>query len=1112
MSTNPDLQEYPVSPDDPLASEHRAVSAWVEASMERLPKGYFSSDIELKTVPEGQLLLEGKPDQSLRYVRASLIQMRHWQEVAERLTAEVAEKRRGARQVHPELMEAQKRSRQAVVVITSLTRRALPFERDDLLAFLKPCIGTDENMIYTLPSSALTRALEKYAAQAPLDDELRAAARSFTDRLRASLLPAHKTCATTLQRLLATGDASSTTAESPEPSEVRPAPTPAPAGKPDVLQALKRMLEMTAETTAPPGEPFGPDGFVLDPGSGYHREHEIINAFLEEVSSTHRYHNPSLDEFTTGRAMRGHDPNEVGRLILASAERHIHTLIGPTADLNNPGDWRSRYAAASLAPNLLKLPFQIDRDGLFDVFLYLAMIPLSRQGGTEGTLASLMDQSERETLRSPLTAGERYVLWLFRTSQVIGPALGVPSPEIQRLTRLIGDGMNFYLTPGEVWSDAVNVDLTALPAAQSQAWAALFKHAMTATSSRPSAKWLATGGKLVEAIGKDEAQDALLRWFPLVSRGRSVTKLSQYQGDARGGADVMNDENANALRGLLWLTQTLKTSQPLTRAITAVALSAYKKVPGVGPRAVKVGNAAVYALSEMKSADAVGQLAMLKVRVKFGTAQKEIEKAFNTAAEALGLPRDQIEEMGVPSYGMEEVGRRVETLGDCRAEISVNGSDAEIQWFDAKGKPVKSVPAKVKQDHKDDLKEIQQAVKDIQAMLPAQRDRLDGMFLLQKSWPFEGWRERYLDHPLIGTIARRLIWRIDGKAISAVDGALADLEGKAIEPDSKAAVTLWHPVECEIDEIMAWRRRLEELKVTQPFKQAHREIYLLTDAERNTRTYSNRFAAHVLRQHQFNALCAARGWKNRLRLMVDDSYEPPTKLLPQWGLRAEYWVEGIGDNYGTDTNETGVFLRLAADQVRFYRTEAAANRAHAGGGNYTAAAAGPGLGNINEPLPLDEVPPLVFSEIMRDVDLFVGVASVGNDPTWQDGGPGGRYRDYWQNYSFGELSGTAATRKQVLERLVPRLKIANRCSFADRFLVVRGDLRTYKIHLGSGNILMEPNDQYLCIVPDSRAKAKQEDLFLPFEGDNTLSIIISKAFLLANDTKITDTTITRQIR
>jgi hypothetical protein len=34
---------------------------------------------------------------------------------------------------------------------------------------------------------------------------------------------------------------------------------------------------------------------------------------------------------------------------------------------------------------------------------------------------------------------------------------------------------------------------------------------------------------------------------------------------------------------------------------------------------------------------------------------------------------------------------------------------------------------------------------------------------------------------------------------------------------------------------------------------------------------------------------------------------------------------------------------------------------------------------------------------------------------------------------------------------------------------------------------------------------------LPFEGDRTLSIIISKAMLLAEDSKLKDPTITRQI-
>jgi hypothetical protein len=36
--------------------------------------------------------------------------------------------------------------------------------------------------------------------------------------------------------------------------------------------------------------------------------------------------------------------------------------------------------------------------------------------------------------------------------------------------------------------------------------------------------------------------------------------------------------------------------------------------------------------------------------------------------------------------------------------------------------------------------------------------------------------------------------------------------------------------------------------------------------------------------------------------------------------------------------------------------------------------------------------------------------------------------------------------------------------------------------------------------------------FLPFEGDGTLSVILSEAFLLAQDTKITDPSIVRQIQ
>ena len=62
------------------------------------------------------------------------------------------------------------------------------------------------------------------------------------------------------------------------------------------------------------------------------------------------------------------------------------------------------------------------------------------------------------------------------------------------------------------------------------------------------------------------------------------------------------------------------------------------------------------------------------------------------------------------------------------------------------------------------------------------------------------------------------------------------------------------------------------------------------------------------------------------------------------------------------------------------------------------------------------------------------------------------------------------------------------------------------------NILMEPNDQCPCIVPAHNADKSTDKLYLPFEGDRGLSLIISKAVLLSEDHKITDTKILSQIR
>lgn len=1085
-----------ISPDDPLAAELTDVAEWiVEAS--KYDDGPIRG-LELKHKPSGQALLAANPDQKRRIVAAALLHVQSWDKCEQELRNAYVDP--GDRdRLWRNLRVINRRRGEAIKVMKSLLRCRLPLTKADILSLMQ-WIGDQPALSnFHYPLNFLGKSIERFANTNPVDDELRLAIGVFSNKLRDQGDKDAKKVARTLDLMLSSASSTHTASETPAVTPL-PAPGPQTVGTPCVLSLLKKKLGIPIQESVEEVL-VGPDQFALSIHSPLRQEHEQLSKLLMEATSYQDRR--EIQDYLQNNRPRPAQPKERGRMALAAIERKAHYRLEHPDTSNEEFNPIKHALAWTMAMSML-IEFEFDREGLFDYLLFASSFYDNRNQAVslyEKNIAKVAAFAKQ----APLSEGERYVLSLYRIALTDGAYLGNSSARLSTIHELIGDSGVSYLASGEKWVDALHRDLLGISSSERARWVTLFHHLHTATSSRPSAKWLKNAKACLEAIGLERIGALLAGWLKLIPKGNTGFPLSHHR------SELMNEENANALRGLLWCIPLLPEREELARLVTGVAISAYKKVPGVGPRATKVGNAAIYCLSELGTKEAVGQLAMLKVRVKFGSAQKEIEKAFDAAAAALELPRDQIEELGVPSYGLEEVGKLTETLGDYKAELIVTGSDAALTWFDEKGKQLKSIPAKVKSEHKEELKELQQSLKDIQSMLPAQRDRIDALFLAQKTWSMRDWRERYHDHPLVGTIAQRLIWLVDGAPALFVSGEPTDVAGKPIEHGKTAEIALWHPVGRPIDEIVAWRRRLEELQITQPFKQAHREVYLLTDAERNTNTYSNRYAAHVIRQHQFNALCGARRWKNKLRLCVDDYFPPATRELPLWGLRAEFWIEGLGDNFGVDTNDSGVYLRLTTDQVRFYRDGASTNMAHAGGGGYGSNAMGPGTDHINEPLPLDQIPPLVFSEIMRDVDLFVGVASIGNDPTWQDGGPEGRFRDYWQGYSFGELSGTATTRKDVLERLVPRLKIASRCSFSERFLVVRGDKRTYKIHLGSGNILMEPNDQYLCIVPDAKARASQDDMYLPFEGDNVLSIIISKALLLAEDAKIKDPTITRQI-
>ena len=143
-----------------------------------------------------------------------------------------------------------------------------------------------------------------------------------------------------------------------------------------------------------------------------------------------------------------------------------------------------------------------------------------------------------------------------------------------------------------------------------------------------------------------------------------------------------------------------------------------------------------------------------------------------------------------------------------------------------------------------------------------------------------------------------------------------------------------------------------------------------------------------------------------------------------------------------------------------------------------------------EPLPIGQVPELIYSEVMRDVDMAVSVAHAGGvDPQ--------------ASHSTIEM------RRAVVKFNLPLFKIQN-VDLKENHALIYGTRGTYHVHLGSGTVHQEGGTMLHILPVHSQKRGK---LFLPFvDEDPKTAEIMSKIVLLAEDKKIRDPFILEQIR
>jgi hypothetical protein len=693
-------------------------------------------------------------------------------------------------------------------------------------------------------------------------------------------------------------------------------------------------------------------------------------------------------------------------------------------------------------------------------------------------------------------------------------------------------------------------------------------HLVSLDATKPSAKWLKTTDDHIARIGAERTLGGIARWlghlqdhaldrvdweyaeeafmaFNTVSRLRTAFDFKQtrersrthalrrlalrrldecgfclsrrrgaYTGFARSEAEhhlrwPLSEPNAAIARGVVWALSRIDDAR-VPPLLEATGRELYFKKFG-DFRSQAAGNAVLWSLGQIGTLDAAYALARLRRATRDKSVARLVDAVLAAAGAKVGLGLDDMQDLATPDYGIGPDGTRTEMLGTHAVTLAVVSSrKASLTSLDTaapKARPKRGIPKAALADEsaKALAEELVEAKDDIALLLPEARARLQSAWRRDRRWRLADWRERFLDNGLVATLARRLIWRFDtGRgvldAIPRPDGTIVSVAGEAHPlPAPETSVRLWHPLAERADAVSAWRERLKARDIRQPFAQAWRANYAVTDAERATRTYSNRFAGHILHQPPLIAILRKRGWIAASRVAYDEKSDakPNRLLLPAFAVAAEFWFSGVGapnvpGEYGAPNYEY-----VTTDRLVFHALDSKGAVADA-------------------PLPLAQVPAMAFSETLCDLETAIDATSIAADRFWSDRGttaarplsevPGAtRYRDAFACTDRGEAQ---ALRKTFLESLLPSLSIAERCHIEGDWLIVDGKRATYRIHLGSGASRLAASDRHLCILPTG---GEDELGFLPFEGDATTTLILSKAMLLAQDDRIDDPVILSQL-
>ena len=361
-----------------------------------------------------------------------------------------------------------------------------------------------------------------------------------------------------------------------------------------------------------------------------------------------------------------------------------------------------------------------------------------------------------------------------------------------------------------------------------------------------------------------------------------------------------------------------------------------------------------------------------------------------------------------------------------KAELEVTKGD----------KTLKSIPDKYKKN-----KEVE-ALKDSKTYLTKQysRTRLSlEQAMLSQTLFTAAELAKILEHPVVKAMLSKLVLFNPETQASGFwqDGKLLGAEGSLTPLKETDKLLIAHP--SHLFYAVQWdlyQKYLFDKELKQPFKQVFRELYVPTKDELETSNRSERYQGHQVQPQKTVALLRGRGWTVNYE-------EGLQKVYHKEGFRATIYA--AADWYTPSDVEAPTL-----EYVVFYNLK------------------------DGKEVPMKEINPVIFSEVMRDVDLVVSVAHVGGvDP---------------------EASHSTMQMRGALARESARLFKLTNVEVKERYILVKNEHGDYSLHLGSG-MISRGGLQINVVAVQSQHRGR---VFLPFVDDDPKTAeIISKMKLLS---------------